>query len=172
VHLLDEKDIQWDHISARKSIHHAIQLGDINKAFKLIEHTFPTIITSSTIREGAHRVLYKLRCQQFIEVLRSEGDAEAIQFAQRHLRQSHPHYADLADSVTCLIAYPHDNAYAIKLLSQDRRIAIADEVNQMILGKKIMTWYKIQTIHLFGRVSTWLITKYNTRKIMETKDYH
>ncbi|KAI8874494.1 hypothetical protein K501DRAFT_328445 [Backusella circina FSU 941] len=133
-HLLDENEIQWDHITARKTIHHAIQLGDISKALKLIEHTFPNIMTASRIAEGAsQRVLYKLQCQQFIEVLRSEGEVNAIQFAQRYLRPHHRYYAELADSVTCLIAYPKEDPHAIRLLSQERRDTMADEVNQMIL---------------------------------------
>jgi hypothetical protein len=83
----------------------------------------------------SHYVLYKLRCQQFIEILRTSGDLEAIQFAQRYLRPCSKLYPELTQSVTTLIAYKElENEKTKDLLSQDRRDMLADQVNEMILG--------------------------------------
>lgn len=85
----------------------------------------------------SHYVLYKLRCQQFIETLRTSGDLQAIQFAQYYLRPCSKIYPDLTNSVTTLIAYQNlEHEKNNDLLSQERRDSIADEVNEMLLGKK------------------------------------
>lgn len=85
----------------------------------------------------SHYTLYKLRCQQFVEALRTSGEIEAIQFAQYYLRPCHKLYPDLTNSVTTLIAYENlENENVKDLLSQQRRDSIADEVNEMILGKE------------------------------------
>lgn len=84
----------------------------------------------------SHLVLYKLRCQQFIETLRTSGDSEAIQFAQYYLRPCNRMYKELTNSVTTLIAFPDlEHEETRHLLSQERRNTIADEVNEMLLGK-------------------------------------
>lgn len=127
-------------------IHDAIGKGDIGKAFTLIETHFPQLIRTyntlnrlDTISSASfpklHYVLYKLRCQQFIETLRTCGDLEAIQFAQYYLRPCSKLYPELTQSVTTLIAYKElENEKTKDLLSQDRRDMLADQVNEMILG--------------------------------------
>lgn len=120
-------------------IHHAIRQGDIEKAFDLIEHHFPILIKApyQPKSSGPHYVLYKLRCQQFIETLRSFGEIKAIQFAQHYLRPHHTLYSDLTNSVTCLIAYENlENDKTKEITSQSRRDIVADQVNEMILGNR------------------------------------
>jgi hypothetical protein len=90
---------------------------------------------NSTPLPRLHHILYKLRCQQFIETLRTSGDLEAIQFAQYYLRPCSKLYPELTQSVTTLIAYKElENEKTRDLLSQERRDMLADQVNEMILG--------------------------------------
>ncbi|KAI7899858.1 CTLH/CRA C-terminal to lish motif domain-containing protein [Cokeromyces recurvatus] len=144
---LEENSIKWDYIKARKDIYESVREGNIDKAFNLIEAHFPNLIrlynTINRIESlsspnkslpKAHYILYKLRCQQFIETLRTLGDIAAIQFAQTHLRPCNKIYADLTNSVTTLIAYANlENDKTRDLLSQERRNLIADEINQVLL---------------------------------------
>ncbi|KAL9538702.1 hypothetical protein MBANPS3_010739 [Mucor bainieri] len=85
---------------------------------------------SSTLPKS-HCTIYKLRCQQFVETLRSSGPIEAIQFAKFYFRPCSKLYKELTDDATSLIAYTdlesHDRS------SQRHRDKIADEVNEMIL---------------------------------------
>ncbi|GAN06815.1 hypothetical protein MAM1_0136d06305 [Mucor ambiguus] len=142
--MLDKSNIEWNHIDARKDIHNAIREGDIGRAFTLIEKHFPNLIRAyntinrmeaalqdSSALPKSHCTIYKLRCQQFVETLRSSGPIEAIQFAKFYFRPCSKLYKELTDDATSLIAYTdlesHDRA------SQRHRDKIADEVNQMVL---------------------------------------
>ncbi|KAL7328590.1 hypothetical protein PS15p_206837 [Mucor circinelloides] len=143
---LDKNNIEWNHIDARRDIHNAIKEGDIGRAFNLIEKHFPNLIRiyntinrmettpedKSTLPKS-HCIIYKLRCQQFVETLRSSGPIEAIQFAKFYFRFCSKIYKELTHDATSLIAYTdlesHDRS------SQRHRDKIADEVNEMILGK-------------------------------------
>ncbi|KAG2210422.1 hypothetical protein INT46_004048 [Mucor plumbeus] len=141
---LDKNNIERNHIDARKDIHNAIKEGDIGKAFTLIEKHFPNLIrTYNTINRmetslndkstlpKSHYIIYKLRCQQFVETLKTSGAMEAILFAKFYFRPCSKIYAELTNSATSLIAYTdlenHDRS------SQHHRDKIADEVNEMIL---------------------------------------
>lgn len=120
-------------------IHQAIRQGDIDHAFVLIEEHFPALVQLpyEAKLNGPHYILHKLRCQQFVETLRTSGEMKAIQFAQHYLRPHHPVYRELTDSVTCLIAYENfENDITKDITSQARRDKMADQVNEMILGKK------------------------------------
>ncbi|CAO3618402.1 unnamed protein product [Mucor fragilis] len=141
---LDKNNIEWNHIDARRDIHNTIREGDIGRAFTLIEKHFPNLIrTYNTINRmeaalqdnatlpKSHCTIYKLRCQQFVETLRSSGPIEAIQFAKFYFRPCSKIYKELTDDATSLIAYTdlesHDRS------GQRHRDKIADEVNEMIL---------------------------------------
>lgn len=121
-----------------------IQQGDIYEAFTLIESHFPQLIKTyeyynqlQTFQPPprSHYILYKLRCQQFVETLRFSGDMEAIAFAQRYLRPNYEFYADYMNNIAVLMAYKDvENDTTRELFGQPRRDTIADEVNEMILG--------------------------------------
>ncbi|KAG2232005.1 hypothetical protein INT48_004815 [Thamnidium elegans] len=129
-----------------KDIQTAIQQGDITEAFTLIESHFPQLVKtyehynqskSYQTPPRSHYILYKLRCQQFIETLRSSGDMEAIAFAQRYLRPCYEYYADYMNNVAVLMAYKDlENDTTRDLFGQHRRDSIADEVNEMILESR------------------------------------
>jgi hypothetical protein len=162
-------------------IYDAIKQGGIGKAFALIEQHFPALIrTYNTINRmevydqtnlpKSHYTLYKLRCQQFIEALRASGEAEAIQFGKYYLRPYHKFYPELTNSVTPLIAYENlENENVKDLLSQERRDSIADEVNEMILGKLDKFRYIRYAYNVLFRIST-IFTYNSIGKNMETKN--
>ncbi|KAI8368038.1 CTLH/CRA C-terminal to lish motif domain-containing protein [Blakeslea trispora] len=139
---LKEKNIKWNEIDTRKDISYAIQQGDIAKAFSLMETHFPDLIESynnytSDTQSTLHSTLYELRCQQFIETLRTQGDIKAVQFAQEHIRPWRKVYPDITNNVLILIAY-HDleNENTRELLSQERRDKMAEQVNKTILESR------------------------------------
>ena len=131
----------------------AILGGDIPRAFDVINEHFPTLAMhdpqqshpeSMAIENDKQnvsqlqRILFKLRCQQFVEIVRSSKKAEqAIGFAQTHLRPQHKEFQELTNEVASLIAYrdPH-NSNSSYLLSQERRLQLADEVNTIVLCKQ------------------------------------
>ncbi|GAA5804684.1 hypothetical protein HPULCUR_010187 [Helicostylum pulchrum] len=129
-----------------KDIQTAIQKGEISQAFTLVETHFPQLIKTYDYYNQlqtyqppprSHYILYKLRCQQFIETLRSSGDMEAIAFAQRYLRPCYEYYADYMNNVAVLMAYKDlENDTTRDLFGQPRRDTIADEVNEMILESR------------------------------------
>ncbi|KAG0171425.1 hypothetical protein DFQ28_008567 [Apophysomyces sp. BC1034] len=119
----------WEVLDARKDLHHAILNGDIPRAFGLLDRHFPAIMQNTS-----NETLFKLRCQQFVEIVRSCSELEAIHFAQDYLKPMHAIYPEQTIEVTSLIAYPDPlNSRARYLLSQERRQQLADEVNRMVL---------------------------------------
>ncbi|KAI8093015.1 CTLH/CRA C-terminal to lish motif domain-containing protein [Halteromyces radiatus] len=155
------KDEQaWNLLDARKDLYDAIERGDIPKAFDLIQQRFPGLLRNNPLAsnnnnddsndmnangviskledqetERIGRVLFKLRCQQFIEIVRSSTEVEAIRYAQQYLRPMHKEYQDMITEVASLIAYADpEKSNQAHLLSQDRRRQLADEVNCVVLA--------------------------------------
>lgn len=138
---------ETDHVHA--DLYDAILNGNIPQAFTLIHRHFPALAAYDTqdpmkleieqqkkIDTDLQYIIFKLRCQQFIEIVRTSSEIEAIQFAQAHLKPMHKDYRDLTNEVASLIAYPDPhNASCSHLLSQERRRQLADEVNKVVLGK-------------------------------------
>lgn len=138
----------WSLLDARKDLYDAILNGNIPQAFTLIHRHFPALAAYDTqdpmkleieqqkkIDTDLQYIIFKLRCQQFIEIVRTSSEIEAIQFAQAHLKPMHKDYRDLTNEVASLIAYPDPhNASCSHLLSQERRRQLADEVNKVVLA--------------------------------------
>lgn len=85
-----------------------------------------------------HAVLFKLKCQRFIEIIRSttpSSELEAIRYAQTHLKATSSELKEKVKEVTALIAYadPHQSQ-SKHLLTQERREQLAKEVNDVLLG--------------------------------------
>ncbi|KAI9493760.1 CTLH/CRA C-terminal to lish motif domain-containing protein [Zychaea mexicana] len=144
----------WALLDARKDLYDAILSGNIPRAFDVIKQHFPTLAmhdpqypqqeqrTESMTVDHENQsmsqlqyILFKLRCQQFVEIVRSSDEVEAIRFAQTHLRPNNKEFQDLTNEVASLIAYrdPH-NSKSSHLLSQERRLQLADEVNTVVLS--------------------------------------
>ncbi|ORZ09305.1 CTLH/CRA C-terminal to lish motif domain-domain-containing protein [Absidia repens] len=139
----------WLILDARKDIYEAIERGDIPTAFDLIQRRFPGLLQHISNRNDvvnvdgltenekiwADRVVFKLKCQQFIETVRSSNEVEAIRYAQQNLWPMNEYYQDMITEVAPLIVYtnPEQSSQAY-LLSQDCRRQLADEVNDIILA--------------------------------------
>lgn len=92
-------------------------------------------------------VLFKLKCQRFIEIIRSAtptSSMEALRYAQTYLKPNHGIFKEKVNEVTALIAYadPHQS-HSKHLLTQERRDQLAIEVNHVLLGKKICVYMKL-----------------------------
>ncbi|KAF7730056.1 Ran-binding protein 9 [Apophysomyces ossiformis] len=134
----------WELLDARKELYQAILNGEIPRAFGLLDHHFPSIS-----RCPSHKTMFKLRCQEFIEIVRSCSIIQAIEFAQRHIKPMHSLYPEETIEVSSLIAYPDPfHSCSRYLLSQDRRQHLADEVNRVILE-----WCHFATESALERVS-------------------
>ncbi|OBZ91283.1 Glucose-induced degradation protein 8 [Choanephora cucurbitarum] len=114
----------------------AVRKGDITLAFELIQQYFPSL-TQDSIPSSEH-VLFKLKCQQFIEIIRSScptSELEAIRYAQMHLKPIHSRDKELVKEVTALIAYTDPYKSQSKyLLTQERREQLASELNYTLLA--------------------------------------
>ncbi|ORX58847.1 hypothetical protein DM01DRAFT_1381498 [Hesseltinella vesiculosa] len=124
-------DTAWLMVDARK--------GDIPKAFDLIQKRFPGLLEDPGRLDNARasKVMFKLRCQQFIEIIRSSNEVEAIQYARQHLKymSKDKEYQEMVTEVASLIAYDEpQHSNQAHLLSQDRRRQLADEVNGIVLA--------------------------------------
>ena len=127
----------------------AIECGDIPQAFALMEQHFPVFAALDDMPNGhsppkdpqlaqLHMVLFKLKCQRFIEIIRSStptSSMEALRYAQTYLKPNHGIFKDKVNEVTALIAYadPHQS-HSKHLLAQERRDQLAVEVNHVLLG--------------------------------------
>ncbi|KAI8988289.1 CTLH/CRA C-terminal to lish motif domain-containing protein [Mycotypha africana] len=141
-----DDDHTWTLLDARKSIIAAIETGDINLAFALIKKSFPTIAVHNLIPNGVpppndneaikiHNILFQLKCQQFIEIIRTSTVQQALRYAQVNLRPTNATTTKLVEEVTTLIAYtdPYQSQVG-HLLAQDRRSQLATEVNHILLA--------------------------------------
>lgn len=133
----------------------AVSQGDILSAFVIIKNYFPKVAAHELIPNGVlptddfeaiqlQNILFEMRCQQFIEIIRSPSSnvLEAIQYAQNYLKPINAESKELVKEVTALIAY--EDPYVSQsshLLSQERRDKLAEQVNTIILGK-IITYCK------------------------------
>ncbi|KAL1934922.1 hypothetical protein VTP01DRAFT_4062 [Rhizomucor pusillus] len=147
-----EDDLRWSLLDARKQLYDAIVQGNIPQAFDLIYRHFPSlaaqdpnapptpeprVIEHNSSIDPSHLryILFKLRCQQFIEIIRSSDSVQAIEFAKMYLRPQHKDHQHLRDEVSVLIAYssPEESNYR-HLLNQERRQELADQVNTVVLA--------------------------------------
>ncbi|GAA5815734.1 hypothetical protein MFLAVUS_009248 [Mucor flavus] len=127
----------------------AIEQGDILEAFALIKTHFPVLASLDNVPNSKppndleaiklHTVLFKLKCQRFIEIIRSttpSSELEAIRYAQTHLKATNSELKEKVKEVTALIAYadPHQSQ-SKHLLTQERREQLAKEVNDVLLAQ-------------------------------------
>ncbi|GAA5805971.1 hypothetical protein HPULCUR_011498 [Helicostylum pulchrum] len=125
----------------------AIEQGDILEAFALIKKHFPVLASLDNVPNSTppndheaiklHTVLFKLKCQRFIEIIRSttpSSELEAIRYAQTHLKATNSELKEKVKEVTALIAYANPHQSQSKhLLTQERREQLAKEVNDVLL---------------------------------------
>lgn len=121
----------------------AIEGGDIPLAFDLINKHFPVLAAQDTLQPNSsveatklHMILFKLKCQRFIEIIKSSSELEAIRYAQVHLKPANNQWKESQiKEVTALIAYVNPYQSQSKhLLTQERRQLLAKEVNHVLLA--------------------------------------
>lgn len=128
----------------------AIEQGNIPIAFDLINQHFPALAAQDLVPNGVppsndteatklHMILFKLKCQRFIEIIRSTTPAselEAIRYAQTYLKATNHALKEKVKEVTALIAYSDPYQSQSKhLLTQERREQLAMEVNHVLLAQ-------------------------------------
>ncbi|KAG2207499.1 hypothetical protein INT47_004247 [Mucor saturninus] len=141
--LLDTEK-QWLLLDARKNLTDAIEKGDIPLAFDLINQHFPVLAAQDILQPHdtpeatkLHMILFKLKCQRFIEIIKTSSELEAIRYAQLHLKPANnPWKESQVKEVTALIAYVDPYQSQSKhLLTQERRQQLAKEVNHVLLAQ-------------------------------------
>lgn len=122
-------------------LHYSIQSGDIPKAFDLLKQHFSVLISPADA--SSRKVLFRLNCQRFIEIVRSGETLEALKFAQTTLRalsndlciNGTPEEIETLSTISSLIAYQNpDQSPIAKYLDQSYRDDTADIVNNAVLG--------------------------------------
>lgn len=108
----------------------------------LLSKHFPVLISAENIT--SRKVLFRLNCQRFIEIVRSGETLDALKFAQTTLRSMSseissngtPEEVETLSSISSLIAYqnPSDSPVG-KYLEQGYRDETAEITNNAVLGK-------------------------------------
>mmetsp|Transcript_40936 Transcript_40936/g.79709 ORF Transcript_40936/g.79709 Transcript_40936/m.79709 type:complete len:510 (-) Transcript_40936:276-1805(-) len=115
--------------SDREAIRKLITGGKIGDAVELLRETFPSVIDDN--------LLFKMHCQQFVELMREGKSDAAIQFARGKLhayKSLTPDENEHRCSVMGLVAYVDiENSPAAPLLSPSRRQDLAVEINAKIM---------------------------------------
>ncbi|KAI9253181.1 CTLH/CRA C-terminal to lish motif domain-containing protein [Sporodiniella umbellata] len=135
--------IDWKEVKARKEVYENIKSGNSEQALSLLKRHFPNLMdryANAVQGDPTHFTIYKLYCQQFIEITKLAGALEAIEFARAHLRPFHEFYTDYTHSITSLIAYKDLEHEKIKnIMSQEHRDEIADQINRLLLETRTMS---------------------------------
>lgn len=115
-------------LQSRKRLREYLVAGNVSNAISYCEETFP----ADMISKDSVEVLFALKCQQFIELLRNDPSM-ALQFAQEELGQFGPQHQPTLQDIVSLIAYPDPHKSPLAhYLSQERRDQVANIVNDHI----------------------------------------
>lgn len=116
-------------INSTLVIREFIVKGDIDNALDAISRFYPTVLKNQDI-------VFKLKCQKFIEMIRSSNINDTLRYGQTELASFYtlPEYEHFLREVFSLIAYidPY-NCTVSYLLDESKRLAVADAVNLAIL---------------------------------------
>lgn len=102
---------------------------------------FPVLISAENIT--SRKVLFRLNCQRFIEIVRSGETLDALKFAQTTLRSMSselssngtPEEVEALSSISSLIAYQNPSESPVgKYLEQAYRDETAEITNNAVLG--------------------------------------
>ncbi|KAI7902691.1 CTLH/CRA C-terminal to lish motif domain-containing protein [Cokeromyces recurvatus] len=139
-----EGPIYWNWVEQRQHVSNAIKQGNIEMALHIIRNHFPLLAMHESISPShpsfiphLRSVLFQLKCQHFIEIIRCvtpSSFAEALSYAQAHLRPASDEDRIYLDQVTPLIAYedPYQSPSS-HLLTQDARDQLAIYVNHVLM---------------------------------------
>ena len=120
-------------LGARRSLREKVLGGDIGGAIALSDELFPGLLTAQPT------VLFLLRCQGFIELVRSRDEMGALTYAQEHLHAYQEdaavarHHPGMLRDVVALLAYADPAASAdascARLLADSHRELVADALS-------------------------------------------
>ncbi|KAG1472322.1 hypothetical protein G6F56_001602 [Rhizopus delemar] len=109
-----------------------IEQGRLEDAFEVIDQHFSFLFE----QKDSETVLFKLRCQHFIEIIRSGLELDAICYAQKYLNPTQQDLKEQVRQVTALIAYKDPlQSQSRHLMLPERRLVLAKEVNSSLLSK-------------------------------------
>eukprot|EP00055_Hartaetosiga_balthica_P010355 m.43953 g.43953 ORF g.43953 m.43953 type:complete len:244 (-) comp7139_c0_seq2:147-878(-) len=129
VHL--ESNMDQLQVNDRMKIREAIERGDIEGAIGLVNDM------GSTVLQENKELYFKLRIQQFVELLKTNDISTALKFAQVELMplaEEKPELAPHLEEVMGLLAFPDISTSPLcGLIEQGRRQQTASELNHQIL---------------------------------------
>lgn len=100
--------------------------------------TTPSTSTLTAAQLDPLTVTFHLQCQHYIELVRANRQADALNFAQEVLSKfaaARPSFGDVLRDVVALIAYADPSASPVgHFLKQERREEVAEVLNGAILG--------------------------------------
>ena len=135
----EEEAAMRESLGARRSLREKVLGGDIGGAIALSDELFPGLLTAQPT------VLFLLRCQGFIELVRSRDEMGALTYAQEHLHAYQEdaavarHHPGMLRDVVALLAYADPAASAdascARLLADSHRELVADALSGAVLQR-------------------------------------
>lgn len=119
----------------RKTLREMLMRGDVLAAIELTNKVFPDLLTTNFGPKSRPQVLFRLWCQQFIELVRGKRIQDAILLAQGPLRESYSSStSEIIGQHMSLICYPDpEQSPVAHLMSLSHREETFDELNAAIL---------------------------------------
>jgi len=127
-----EPDMDLESITGRMEVRTSVQNGDIPAAIEKVQQLDAEILNENT------ELVFHLKQQQLIELIR-KGDVDAaLDFAQRELSslgQENPHFLGELERTMALLAFDVTNTTSpvASLLETRQRLKVASEVNAALL---------------------------------------
>ncbi|KAJ3447387.1 ran-binding protein m [Anaeramoeba flamelloides] len=119
----------------RKKVVQLIQDGEIEKAIHFLHENFGSIFSEK--EKGSDQVLFKVYCQQFVELIKKGKTTEALLFSKEKLKpfvNSNKQFLTTLQEHLSLLAYQELTKFPSDyLLKEDMRWKLAQEVNGRIL---------------------------------------
>uniref|UniRef100_A0A7S3EBH9 B30.2/SPRY domain-containing protein n=2 Tax=Rhodosorus marinus TaxID=101924 RepID=A0A7S3EBH9_9RHOD len=118
-----------------KQICDLVRRGEIDEAMQALQTDFPSMLKDPKVK-----IVFDLKCQQLVELSRTNQIEDRLAFAQEHLHE----YQDMGEEyskgladVIVLVAYPdlEQSPYS-DLLEESRRDKVAEDLNQALQGEK------------------------------------
>jgi len=123
--------LDLESIPYRRQIVQNIALGDVDYALSRLNASFPGLLDDNP------DVRFSLYSQKFVELIRAKGCEEALVYAQQDLAGfglKDSKYLEALQDVLALLAYEDAEKSPVgNLMSQQRRLDVANEVNALIL---------------------------------------
>ena len=115
-------------METRRSVVQLVVAGAIDEALVRIQELYPGLL------EARPDVLFKLKCQRFVESIRAETLQESMAYCLAELQRPPAGEEDTVNEVLSLLAYPEPlTSPAAHVLLPARRHGVADQLNKALL---------------------------------------